>query len=455
MARASWYRLDNVGKFYSAEASSPRQTVFRFSAELSDAIEPDALQRALDRTVERYPGFNVCLRSGFFWHYLEPIADLPQVQPENVPVCFGLYAGPKSVLFRVSYFRARINLEVSHMISDGRGSLSFFRTLIQSYVQEHYGAPCAPATPADEESGPLYNEDSFSKHYEKRKAGSTPTQRAYRIRGLRDFANPTYMEYHLPANEVLSVAHEMNVSVSSLVIAAVVLALRKTMPDRYTDRPIRLTVPVDLRQFFESDTMRNFFGLATVSYTPRQQLDSLDDIARLVQKQIRDAARPEQLARRMNRMISLEKSPFLRMAPLVLKDLALDFGARVAARDITSAVSSLGRISFGDCTDPYVRNVNLLTSTNDLNFLVCTFGDDLSIGISTIFANLETVREFCRIFSELGIRGHINMNKTDEGVMRDLRSAQIEDTMRQIAETRRKTEAESSHMLRQYTRETI
>ncbi len=439
MARASWYRLDNVGKFYAAEAAGARQTVFRFSAEMADEIDSAALQRALDRTIERFPGFNVSLCSGFFWHYLEPAATAPRVQPENAPICFGLYAGPRSTLFRVSYFRDRMNLEVSHMISDGRGTLGFFRVLVQSYVEERYGAICESMRAGGEGGGePLYNEDGFSKHYERRKAGSTPSQRAYRIRGLRDHSNPTYLEYHLSAAAVLAVAREMGVSLTSLVIAAVIGALRATMPEKELDRPIRLTVPVDLRQFFESDTMRNFFGLATVVHVPREEPVPLADIARSVQEQIKDAVRPEQLERRMNRMIQLEKSPFLRMAPLFLKDLALELGARVAARDITSAVSSLGRISFDGCTDGYVRNVNLMTSTNDLNFLICTFDDDLSIGISTVFCNLEVVREFCRTFSRLGIAGHINLNKDSAAIGRDLRSAQFEETVRQLAETRQK-----------------
>lgn len=439
MARASWYRLDNVGKFYAAEAGGARQTVFRFSAELADEVDPAALQRALDRTIARFPGFNVCLRSGFFWHYLEPAATAPRVQPEDLPICFALHAGPRSTLFRVSYFRDRVNLEVSHMISDGRGTLGFFRVLVQSYVEERYGAVCASMRPADDGAPePLYDEDGFSKHYARRKAGSTPSQRAYRIRGLRDLSNPTYLEYHLSADAVLAEARAMGVSLTSLVIAAVIRALRATMTPKDMDRPIRLTVPVDLRQFFESDTMRNFFGLATVVHVPREEPAPLEEIARSVQEQIRDAARPEQLERRMNRMIQLEKSPFLRMAPLFLKDLALDFGARIAARDITCAVSSLGRIAFDECTDGRVRSVNLLTSTNDLNFLVCSFGDDLSIGISTVFCNLEVVREFCRIFSERGIRGRINLSKNSEAIARDLRSAQLETTVRQLAETRRK-----------------
>ncbi|WP_165062539.1 alcohol acetyltransferase [Adlercreutzia sp. ZJ154] len=412
MDKANRYKLDNVGKFYSAESTGPWQTVFRFSAEFVDEVNPEVLQKALEHTIERFPGFNVCLRNGAFWHHLEPAASIPQVQPESIPACFRLHTGPNSTLFRVSYFRNRANLEVSHIISDGRGTLGFFRVLVQSYVEEQYGASCASMKHISYDS-PQYNEDGFHKHYEPHKAGSTPTRRAYRIRGLRDRNNPTYMEYHLSASEVLEVAHKFDVSITSLMIAAVINAIRATMPSNALKRPIRLTVPVDLRQFFETDTMRNFFGLVTISYMPHHELEPLEEVAQLVQLQLSEAAQPEQLERRMNRMTALEKNPFLHIAPLFLKDWVLNFAARVSARDITSAVSNLGQLTFDECTDGHIKSVNVLTSTNDLNFVICTFGNDLSVGISTIFKNLDIVHEFCRIFSNLGIYGHVNMNKPD------------------------------------------
>ena len=36
----------------------------------ADEVDEATLQRALDRTVRVFPGFNVSLRSGMFWHYL-------------------------------------------------------------------------------------------------------------------------------------------------------------------------------------------------------------------------------------------------------------------------------------------------------------------------------------------------------------------------------------------------
>ena len=103
MARDTWYRLDNVGKFYSSQAGSSAQTVFRYAATMQDDVDPAALQHALEKTAGVFPNFNVCLRSGMFWHYLEQSAQVPVVQQENLPICYGLHVHAKSVLFRVSY----------------------------------------------------------------------------------------------------------------------------------------------------------------------------------------------------------------------------------------------------------------------------------------------------------------------------------------------------------------
>lgn len=51
--RAYWRSLDNAAKLFSA-ASSPKDTrVFRFYCELKEEVEENALQEALDQTIEK------------------------------------------------------------------------------------------------------------------------------------------------------------------------------------------------------------------------------------------------------------------------------------------------------------------------------------------------------------------------------------------------------------------
>lgn len=430
MARDTWYRLDNVGKFYSSQAGSSAQTVFRYAATLADEIDAEALQLALDKTVGTFPGFNVCLRSGMFWHYLEPAAKPPVVQEENLPICFGLHVHAKSVLIRVTYYQARINLEVSHMVSDGGGTLSFFKALIYAYVEEHYGVHGV----AEEYDGSDHQkaENSFDKYFERDKAASVRAPKVYRMKGWRDKADPTFMEYHLPTQQVLNLARSYKVSLTSLIIAVVICSIRDEMPQRDRHRAIRMDVPVDLRRIFKSTTVKNFFGLAFVSYIPGEKNESVEEIARHVQDQLKAGTQEEQLKSRMNRMIAWEKNPLLRLAPLFVKDLLLEGIARITARETTTTVSSMGALSLDDRITPYVKDINILTSTTGINFMVCSFGDDLCLGISSIYSNPTVIKNFCRFFSGQGIEGYININKTKQEVAADQLEVKLETSVKNL-----------------------
>ena len=430
MARATWYRLDNVGKFYSSQAGSSAQTVFRYSADLVDDVDPDLLQRALEKTVDTFPSFNVCLRSGMFWHYLEQASEMPSVSLENLPICYGLHVHAKSVLFRTSYYHSRINLEVSHMVSDGRGTLSFFKALLYAYLQERYGVE-GVETDYDG-SDHQKSEDSFDKYFERDKAAPTHAPKVYRLSGWRDIADPTFMEYHLPVQQVLDLARSYGVSLTSLVIAVVLCAIRTEMPQRDRHRAIRLDIPVDLRQFFESATTKNFFGLAYVSYVPGDENEPVSAVAAQVQAQLKVATEAENLKSRMNRMIALEKNPLLRLAPLFVKDLVLGLADWLVARETTTTVSSLGPIRIDERLAPFVRTINVLTSTNGINFMVCSFDDDLSIGITSAYSNPDVIKNFCRFFTSNGIEGLININKTSKEVAEDRLETRIEASVKRL-----------------------
>jgi NRPS condensation-like uncharacterized protein len=430
MARDTWYRLDNIGKFYSSQTGNSVQTVFRFSATLTEDLDAEILQHALDKAVEVYPSFNVCLRSGIFWHYLEQASHPPLVHEENLPICFGLHVDTKSVLFRVSYYRARINLEVSHIVSDGRGTLGFFKELLYNYLQERHGVDGVDR----EHNGSHHEkaEDSFDKYYEREKAAAVTARKVYRLSGWHDGADSIFVEYHVPVDAVLALARSQEVSITALVIAAIMCAIRSEMPRRDRHKAIRINVPVDLRQHFESATAKNFFGLAFVSYTPGDSDESVEAVAREVYAQLKIVTAAEELKPRMNRMISHTKNPLFRLSPLFMKDLVLSCADRRARRTSTTTVSNLGKIALDERLACFIRDINILSSTSGIKYTFCSFGNDLSIGISTVYSNPAVIRNFCRYFSAQGIEGRININKSSSEVAEDEREARMETRVRKL-----------------------
>ena len=133
-----WYRLDNAGVLYSALKKEKYAPVYRFSVVMKETVEPEALQRAVDRTMPRFPGFRVRIRKGAFWCYFEPNEKPgPFVRRDIANPCQPIREKQDNDwLIRFFYYEKRISFEAFHAISDGAGALTFFRTLLAEYLRE-------------------------------------------------------------------------------------------------------------------------------------------------------------------------------------------------------------------------------------------------------------------------------------------------------------------------------
>ena len=130
-----WYKLDNAAKIFPPTVSKKDTKVFRVACELYENVEKDYLQNALNKTLDEYPLFKSSLKKGLFWYYLETSSINPQVTLENKKICDQM---DNDLLFRVSFYKKRINLEVHHSLTDGTGIISFLKSLVSNYLINKY-----------------------------------------------------------------------------------------------------------------------------------------------------------------------------------------------------------------------------------------------------------------------------------------------------------------------------
>jgi hypothetical protein len=163
----NWTRLDNASRLFPSTYSDRDTKVFRLACELNETVCPEMLQEALDITIESFPIYKSVLRRGIFWYYFESSSIRPLVQAEMNPVCAPIYSGHKgNLLFRVSYFNARISLEVFHALSDGTGALWFLQSLVYNYLVLMHIEDCAETIPPlTRASISEQMDDSFDKHF--------------------------------------------------------------------------------------------------------------------------------------------------------------------------------------------------------------------------------------------------------------------------------------------------
>jgi len=403
-----WSRLDNAAIIFPANSGARDSKVFRFFCELKEPVDPSALQAALDKAVPQFPFFRSIMRKGLFWHYLED-SELPAAAvPEDAPPCSPMYhTESKSLLFRVSYHKCRVNLEVYHALADGTGAMQFLSTLVYYYLLERHGQELSgppPKLPYHATRSQMWD-DSFQKYYEK-PAFALPsrTKNAYRLRGERlPEHRLSVIEGRMPLRALLDCCHARGVTLTVLLTAVLIRAVHEGMPLRKRNRPVVITIPVNLRNYFPSESTRNFFTVVNVPYDFSRQEDSLEAVTDSVRRTFQEELRPEKLQKRLNLLCSLEHSVPLRLMPLMLKNPILRTAGGLARRKSTASFSNVGKAVMPEELEGYIRLFGAFTSPNQLQASACSFLDNYVITFAGHFRGHDTECAFFRSLVQLGI----------------------------------------------------
>lgn len=399
---SNWRKLDNAALAFPLVTGENDTRVFRFYCQLKEEVDSDILQQALDRTMEKYPLFQAVLRKGLFWFYLEHSHIRALVKPETEPPCSRLYIpDKKSLLFQVSYYKERINFEVFHALTDGTGAMHFLQELVQNYLILAHPKENFPEIGRDKKTGRgNIEEDSFSQYYssdipknrEKKKA-------AVKLKGEKLVHSDMHIsEVVLSVKEVHQKARSYGVSITVLLTAVMLCSIREEIPKNQQKRPVTLMIPVNLRNYFPSQSMTNFFGWIEVGYT-FSDTTTFEEVLADVKRQFEQELEKDKIAMHMNDYVRIEKNIFVRAVPLEIKKYFLMIGANLGSRSITAVYSNIGIIRLPEEYREYIRHFGIFASTNSLQMCSCSYGDEMVLGFTSKIPDDSIQRNFRRMLS--------------------------------------------------------
>lgn len=407
-----WRKLDNAAQAFPAATGKKDTRVFRFYCMLKEDVQEELLQKALELTLEKYPLFLSVLRKGLFWFYMEPRNIPALVHPERRPPCSRIYVpDQKKLLFEVTYHKNRINFEVFHGLTDGTGAMNFLKELVRDYLTLSHPGENFPETDSGEElTQNDYEEDSFSQYYTGRKKKTPKSKPAFQLKGERlDQEEMEITEMLLSAGSVHRKAKEYGVSVTAFLAAVFLYAIYEEVPKSRLKKPVSLMIPVNLRNFFPSESMTNFWSwIETAHYLGENA--KLGDVIRKMKAVFGKEALREEISCRMNDLVRLEKNPFLRAVPLEIKNLFLLAGTTLGGRSVTAVYSNIGRIQMPPEYDKYIERFGFFASTDKLQLCSCSYGDALVLGFTSKILNSNISRNFLSILKNEGIACHVEGN---------------------------------------------
>ena len=416
--RANWYELDNAAKIVPSTAKGANTRVFRITCELKEEVDRETLQKALDETIEEYPFFNCVLHRGIFWYYLEDSDLKAVVEEEHTPACLPLYIrGKKGLLYRVNYFKKRINLEMFHVLADGTGAFMFFKNLVTRYLQIKHNLS-EDIKPSDDFSVEEKNEDAFTDNYSKQKGlkqlKEMRSVKAYQVGGeLDDNLLPHLLEGTVSASKFLELAHKYNTTVGVLCVAVYIKAAILGMSRHQKKKHLVISVPVNLRQFYKSGTARNFFGVINIDYDPKSYTGEMSSITDQVAKDFKEKLAPENIEKTMNSYSALEHNLAIKMVPLPIKDFTIGRFDSAAKRGVTTSMSNLGLIKMPAEVEEYIDRFGAFMTASSQQVCVCTFKDKMVFGEVSPFKTHKIMLNFFRCLTEEGLEIELGTNDYD------------------------------------------
>ncbi len=414
---AKWHRLDNSAKIYPMMVNKQNQNLFRIAYEMQQPVDPTLLQQALELTLTRFPSFKVKLMKGIFWYYFDTNDTKPKIHAmDDVAYAKITHNNCNGYPFRVNWFRNMVAVDFFHAVTDGAGANEFVKSLIYTYLNlaGHNIYPDCKIKTVGSPIDPKELEDSFVANYRKVRLkdlqiNSLKGKPAYRIQGILLEGNGKgILHMYCDVRKLLDICHDMHCTITELLGALLILSVYETQvkdnPAKVDD--MQLFLPINLRKFFHSRTLRNFtlFSRVSADWNTDMQLETLiarihDSLARDMDKQL--------LSDKIATTVRGEKFMLFRLMPLFLKKIVFNVGNVFFGKNKrTATFSNIGIVDLPEDMRAHVRHVHFTIGANPKSpftmTAASTFGE-LCISFVRAFGSTDIERRFARYLTDLGI----------------------------------------------------
>ncbi len=423
--RRDWYKLDLSAIVYPTLQRRDFSSVYRLSVLLKEEIQPQVLQAALDMTLPRFPTYKAAIRKGLFWRYLEPNdRPGPFVQKDVKNPCQPMYFKANNrYLVRVYYYGRRIALEAHHSLGDGTGGMCVLQTLTAVYLRLLRGAEIAnegfvldiQELPDREEL-----EDAYMKYANAKVCPPRPGEKAYRVRGTREpFYTLNIIDGIMSVSEVAQVAKSYGATITEYLNAVLLYALMaKQERDWHIRlRPVKIAVPVNLRRFFPSRTLRNFITMIYPGIDPRLGEYTFEEIVVQVHNYMRYFLNEKLLRGDITTNAATQRNFLIRVVPLFIKDYVVRlFYTKVQDRNSSAGLTNMGALKVPEGMKPYIERFDIYMGqpfSSRTNCAVISFEDILTVNFASSIIEADVERHFFRKLVKDGI--HVKIESNREG----------------------------------------
>lgn len=395
--------LDNAAKIYPAAMTKKWNSVFAVSAHINESVNHIILQQAVNDLAKRFPSMYVALKKEFFWDCFVPATDFNIVCADKGSPCRPMNILDKTKpLFRVVYNKYEIRAEFFHSVTDGTGATEYLKALLLRYFEIKEGM-----TVNDENIKKIIDpvedyeiRDDFQSIYEKGVGVSRNDTNAFQMPLEREEGFLAKTDYFLDVNKLKAVAKaKYDCTVTQYIATLYALALLSRY-DKNSKKPVKLSIPVNLRKFFGSKTLRNFSSYITVNVTPADDY-TFENVLALIKKAMKENITKENFFKAISQNIADERMIISKYSPNFIKRLVMRQAFKMyGEKKYTSTITSVGYIKLPQELEKKVDYMSVLlgeTFINPINCAVVGFRNTICVTITSCSKDMSVQREFQRL----------------------------------------------------------
>ncbi len=384
-----WYALEDSAKIYPLSMKHGEMAVFRLSVYLKEAVVPELLQLALDFVIKRFPGFAVSLKKGFFWHYLDTAKRRFAAEEESGVPCSPIRLSRSgSPAFRVLWYGKRISVEFFHVLTDGTGGVEFLKALTGEYLKLLGVSFLAGEDIFDVDSEPRASEyeNAFSKVKNDPKSSGFVDKSATQMSGKLSRVKPAaVIHFKMDADSLKAAAKQKGATVTVYMLQRMFLASKAATESM--DGELSIQVPVNMRKFYPTDTLRNFSLYCWVRI-PLKKIEDGPSLIDEIKKQLDERASEKSMRKMLTMAKTLVSS--VRYIPLFIKQpVASAIYGFLGDKIFSNTISNLGVVTFPKEIAEHVESMDFLLGTASSNRAECTLVTTGGIATFTVTKNTK------------------------------------------------------------------
>lgn len=420
MKKKTWYPLDNAAKLYPAISSPRRPNNFSYSVRLTEIVEKDILEKAVNIILIKSPTFKTKLKRGIFWYYLEKNYK-PFVVQKEVPNYLSYFDQDENngYLFRIFYNENKITIVSFHALSDGDGILTFFKSIIAEYLylkgynidSENLIKPLDAPYTADN------GEDSFVGAYNKKAKKLEKEKKVFKVDGTPfDYDGYGIITAKINLAELKTLCKKYDATITEFLVGLYMYTLYNVhlRNKKVKNKNISILVPANLRKRYPSTTLRNFSLFVRPNHDFEKEELDLKGCVETCQKQIKDGLSKEKLDAMIRDNVKIEKNFLMKIVPLFIKDFAIRCVYHKVGEALqTGNISNIGIVELPASMQKYVTDFTMAiapTYSCKQQLGAISYNGNLYITSTREFVETNFEREFFTTLSKNSVSVEIFSN---------------------------------------------